>query len=1486
MLRPLLFFLAAARLQALTISELLPENEGGLQDADQASPGWIELHNESATAVSLGGWTLTDDPLLPGKWAFPSQSMASGARLVVFASGKNRAVAGAELHTNFQLDPGGEYLALVAPDGVTKASEFAPFPKLRRNVSYTVAAAAPVTTPVLAEGQVVRWHVPADGSLGTTWTTPAFNDSGWNSGASGLGYDVSPVIAAIDIKTAASAASIPSPAGWSSFAFTTVPESGIGPTTATVSVGGYSVRFDAVGTTLSARNRQGTGTDILNGSSLNNVAEDFIFAATSNYTAGVPRGMDVTIGGLTPGAFYPVTLWSYDRASVGVRSAVWTNPTSGAAATMTFNGSDAQLADDAAFNLRTIIINAQANISGQIILQGRAAATGSTTSHNTFINAIRIGAPSYSGFIATNVSLSFGGTASSLYTRTAFSLPGTAAYSQARLRVRYDDAFAAYLNGTLIASRNAPGPPLLWNHAAMTDRAKEDGLTQEEIVVNLPPGLVVTGGNVIAFHGLTQGSGDPDFLLAPTVELLGTLPPGAAYYATPTPGAVNATAYQGLVRDTSFTVDRQYFNSSVTTAIGCPTPGAQIRYTLNGAAPTASTGSVYSGPLTFTATSILRAAAFFPGWIPSNADTHSYLNMATISAQPANPAGWPANWGTNAQVDTNDGAGTGIIPGNYAMDQSVITTTTPGYSIEDALMAVPTLSLVMPPADFLGPNGIYQNPTTRGAAWERDASIELIDPTGAERGFGEGVRVEIHGNSSRTPYRMQKHSLRLTWKGGNGSAASKLNYRFFPGSRQSEHNKLLLRATFTDGWGLVSWNSNRYRPDDSTMTRDVWVRRSWADMGYLSSKTRYVHLVINGLYWGVYDACEVLAEDFVAENLGGLSSDYYVWDLGTDWTDISVGVTDPFETMFNSGTSLAAATLAPDIETHYQAILQHLDPINFADYYLLHQYAEAEDWPHHNGNAYQNRLVAGSKIKWLPWDQEIALQQTGSSNGHNIDRISPGAANTTTARSPGVLWQALRKVPAWRLLVADRANFLFHHNGPLSCPRNQARWTAIAGELDKPIVAESARWGDTATETPYGGDDLVAIGGGTPAELLARKRSRAGVPLKNPYLRSPDWLNAINYTTNTWIPDLHNRAQSFAIISRLAAQNPTFWPAVEPPTYAQHGGNVARGYDLAMTTPTASASIYYTINGSDPRTGTLYTGPVDLAATAVVKSRAVTGVVGSGTEVWSALTEAQFIVGSAAASNNLAITELHYNPPGTGTGEFLELMNISTGPVDLTGVRFTAGVDYAFPFGTLLSPGARIVLAADPVGFASIYPGVTLHGTYAGKLDNSGELIALTDSSGADIRRFTYNDKLPWPTAPDGGGRSLSLIAPLTNPDHASPENWRASLIGGGTPGTTDADPFTGTPGADTNGDGLSDLLEYAIRELTPAPGGGVSLQRYLVADDARIIVESSADLGTWFPAVLTATTVPDGQDVTETWLPSGPAGTPRTYMRARVIRR
>ena len=229
---------------------------------------------------------------------------------------------------------------------------------------------------------------------------------------------------------------------------------------------------------------------------------------------------------------------------------------------------------------------------------------------------------------------------------------------------------------------------------------------------------------------------------------------------------------------------------------------------------------------------------------------------------------------------------------------------------------------------------------------------------------------------------------------------------------------------------------------------------------------------------------------------------------------------------------------------------------------------------------------------------------------------------------------------------------------------------------------------------------------------------------------------------------------------------------------------------------------------------------------------------------WSALNEATFIVGAAPDAGSLAVSEIMYHPADSDTaGEFIEVMNITAGEdLDLTGVNFTDGIGFSFPLGFILGPGERAVVAADPVAFATVHPGVRVAGSYSGALDNGGERVALADSSGSVFLAFDYDDRLPWPESPDGVGPSLVLVSPERAPDHSLAANWRASTSAGGNPGASDAVPFAG-----------GNLISYALasppRLVVSATGElQLSIHRNLGADAVDISIEVSGDLASWLP--------------------------------------
>lgn len=183
-------FLSSTNSQAqVVISEFMASNGQTLADEDGDFSDWIELYNSGNASVNLDGWYLTDNASQPTKWRFPAVNLPAKGILLVFASSKNRAIVGAPLHTSFNLGAGGEYLALIRPDGVTVEYAFAPqFPEQFRDVSYGLGQTV-ATNVLLAAGAQAQAHVPVTGTLGTTWIQPGFNPAGWISGATGVGFE-------------------------------------------------------------------------------------------------------------------------------------------------------------------------------------------------------------------------------------------------------------------------------------------------------------------------------------------------------------------------------------------------------------------------------------------------------------------------------------------------------------------------------------------------------------------------------------------------------------------------------------------------------------------------------------------------------------------------------------------------------------------------------------------------------------------------------------------------------------------------------------------------------------------------------------------------------------------------------------------------------------------------------------------------------------------------------------------------------------------------------------------------------------------------------------------------------------------------------------------------------------------------------------------------------------------------------------------------
>lgn len=319
-----------------------------------------------------------------------------------------------------------------------------------------------------------------------------------------------------------------------------------------------------------------------------------------------------------------------------------------------------------------------------------------------------------------------------------------------------------------------------------------------------------------------------------------------------------------------------------------------------------------------------------------------------------------------------------------------------------------------------------------------------------------------------------------------------------------------------------------------------------------------------------------------------------------------------------------------------------------------------------------------------------------------------------------------------------------------------------------------------------------------------------------------------------------------------------------PPTFSHPGGPVSGRFYLVISNETGrSGTIFYTLDGSDPIDGTArrYSRPLSFAETAHVRSR-----VRSTNGEWSALNEASYVTGIPPIAGDLVLSEIMYNPTGDPEAEFIELLNTTTETaLDLTLVRFTEGIDFTFPLGTILAPGERILVVRNRDAFEAVHgPQLRVAGEFnmESALSNRGERLTLMDSEGGIVLDFRYGDDPPWPEPADGDGYSLVLTDPSSNPDHSSYASWRSSRSIDGSPGTDDLNTFGGHPDEDRDGDGIPALLEFLLGSSDtrsdslsnffaahPTPSGDTELRlTFSLAnrDMESPVMEFSDDLQSW----------------------------------------
>ena len=842
------------------------------------------------------------------------------------------------------------------------------------------------------------------------------------------------------------------------------------------------------------------------------------------------------------------------------------------------------------------------------------------------------------------------------------------------------------------------------------------------------------------------------------------------YFAVPSPNTDNSgTSYADYVRDTNFSIGRGFYDTTQSVVITSNTLDAEIYYTTNGSEPAAGVGTLYTGPISISSTTVLRAIATKADFLPTNIDTNSYIFRDDIIVQDSTPINWPAS-SPNSQVL------------EYEMDTPAsVGTTTQGMI--DALGAIPSISIVTDQDSLTDSStGIYTHAGNRGSAWERKSSMELIhppgyvDPDGNTEGFQSEIGLRIRGGFSRSNGN-PKHAFRIFFRRTYGD--SELNYPLFGAEGSDVYKGIDLRTSQNYSWAFQNNNNN-------TFMREVFARDTQRDMGQPHTRSRYYHLYLNGVYWGLYMTQERAEAEYAESYFGGDDGDYDVvksagssggydtettdgnnvdWMAAYDLTQDANGTTGGIDNYLYMQGLNASGVRDP-------AIPVHVNMEQLINYMIVVFYNGSYDAPlstfgsiqaSNNWFGLRNRESDDMGWAFYAHDMEHSLGTGGNSN----DRTGPFPYDTNeiegsfASSNPQYFHQYLAANDEYRLKFADLAHAAFFNDGVYTNASVLARFGEREAIVTQVIDAEAARWGD------------------------GRDRST--------------WNSAVTSMKN-WTNNRHITVLNQLKNDQDLSGNPNpLYPSTDAPSYNQHGGQVTSGFNLAISNPNGSGTIYYTTDGSDPR---LYGGAVSGSANSgsgfnLTTSMTVNSRILLGGE-WSALNSADFVIGTTPTPGDLVFSEINYHPSDPTTSEFdagftddddfefIEITNVTSGPIDLTNVTISDDITFAFG-GGVIAAGESIVVARNSAAFLSRHPGVNHLSSYAGRLDNGGGTVNLLLDGTTVLYSVTFGDDLPWPSEADGDGFTLVLINPDAQNDPAS---WRVSTQVGGNPSTSDSNPF------------------------------------------------------------------------------------------------
>ncbi len=913
--------------------------------------------------------------------------------------------------------------------------------------------------------------------------------------------------------------------------------------------------------------------------------------------------------------------------------------------------------------------------------------------------------------------------------------------------------------------------------------------------------LVRPDGTIASSYDYTQQDKDVSFGEQGSDRTRGYMYPAS-------PGTVNTMrpAPASFSPEVQFSHPGGLISEPVPLALSVPVlPGIEIRYTLDRTEP-GPNSSLYSNALSVTQITMVRARSFAPGHLPGQVTSRSYVTMD----------GSLTNY-----------AGTGKV---FDSNLPLVYLDTFGFNVDGSTGGTrpyrPSYALIIPPDPSTGRASLTNLPDYSG-------------PAG----------THVHGESSAT-FDQRTYALELWDERGGGQNAA-----LFGMPSDSDwilygpwSEKTLMRNKLIDDWMLA------FRGEDGTAVRSRFV-----EVFFNQTRPANGQISFGSTYRGVYVLMEKIKHGKNRVPVEKLNEKTIDPELITGGYIIRADKPDPIKNTWGTLSGFSLQSFDPDrfntpqlnyikgyiasfekalkgsefkdFTRGYQA---YIDPDTFIDAQWMLEFSKQVDGYTFSTYWFKDRAA---RLRAGPiWDFNIALGNASYAGGDIPTGWYQG--------NNGGLW--------YPRLHADPEYHLAHWDRYWQMRRTIWDTNAIIAKID-----ENAR----TLLDGYAG----LVSNRAPANIqnpIARQFRRY------PRLGTVDWPNpGKEGTIRNWQGELDymkswimTRIAWLDDQSMLAANN----VVLRPPDFSENGGRIVRPMLVALAPyrrPGAAQTfpdgdIYYTLDNSDPRlTGGAiraaalkYSQPIAVTSSLTVNARLY------GLHQWSPLASATYFLDPLPAnSSNLVVSEIMYTPAPLTPAEtnallvnpqgfeFIELRNIATEAVDLTGVKFADGIAFDFAAASspchLLQPGQSALLVSDKRAFMVRYPYIDprkILGQFRGHLDGGGENLTLTAADGTIIKSLNYGSNSAWPD-PQDSGKSIILKSPLANLDSAEGSGWILSAKAGGSPGESGlgSDTFSGDPAQDTDGDGLPDLFEFFSGTDPEDPG---SSSRSSVGSESLVV--------------------------------------------------